>query len=122
MSGDLFSRDADGMFAYRGRADDLLKVGGIWVAPAEIEACLLGHPAVVDVAVVGYHEDGLQRPRAFVVTAPSASPGEELAATLKAHVRSTLSPHKYPRDLRFVAELPKTGSGKVDRRALREAV
>jgi benzoate-CoA ligase family protein len=120
MSGDLFSRDAEGMFAYRGRADDLLKVGGIWVAPAEIEACLLGHPAVVDVAVVGYHEDGLQRPRAFVVTAPGASPGEELAATLKAHVRATLSPHKYPRDLRFVPELPKTGSGKVDRRALRE--
>jgi benzoate-CoA ligase family protein len=122
MSGDLFSRDADGMFTYQGRADDLLKVGGIWVAPAEIEACLLGHPAVADVAVVGYHEDGLQRPRAFVVAAEGASPGEELALTLQTHVRSTLSPHKYPRDLRFVAELPKTGSGKVDRRALREAV
>jgi benzoate-CoA ligase family protein len=121
MTGDLFSRDADGMFAYRGRADDLLKVGGIWVAPAEIEACLLEHPAVADVAVVSYHEDGLQRPRAFVVAAPAASPGDELAAALKAHVRSTLSPHKYPRDLRFIDDLPKTGSGKVDRQALREA-
>jgi benzoate-CoA ligase family protein len=120
MSGDLFSRDADGMFTYRGRADDLLKVGGIWVAPAEIETCLRGHPAVADVAVVGYDEGGLQRPRAFVVTAPAATPGDELAATLKEHVRMTLSPHKYPRDLRFLAELPKTGSGKVDRQALRE--
>ena len=92
------------------------------MAPAEIEACLLEHPAVADVAVVGYHEDGLQRPRAFVVAAPAASPGDELAATLKAHVRSVLSPHKYPRDLRFVDDLPKTGSGKVDRQALREAV
>ena len=120
MSGDLFSRGADGMFTYRGRSDDLLKVGGVWVAPAEIEACLRGHPAVADAAVVGYHEDGLQRPRAFVVTAPAVSPGDELAATLKEHVRTTLSPHKYPRDLRFVVELPKTGSGKVDRQALRE--
>ena len=119
MSGDMVSRDADGIFTYRGRADDLLKVGGIWVAPAEIEACLRGHAAVADAAVIGYEEEGLQRPRAFVVTTPGASPGDELAATLKAHVRSTLSPHKYPRDLRFVAELPKTGSGKVDRRALR---
>lgn len=122
MSGDLFSRDRDGMFTYRGRADDLLKVAGIWVAPAEIETCLLGHPAVADAAVVGYREDGLQRPRAFVVAAAGAEPGDELAAALKAHVRSTLSPHKYPRDLRFVAELPRTGSGKVDRQALREAV
>jgi benzoate-CoA ligase family protein len=119
MSGDLFERDADGFFRYRGRADDLLKVGGIWVAPQEIEHCLAGHPDVADCAVVGYEEEGLQKPRAFVVLRPGAMAD---ADALQAHVKSTLSPHKYPRDVRFVGELPRTGSGKVDRRALREVV
>jgi benzoate-CoA ligase family protein len=118
MSGDLFGRDADGFFRYRGRADDLLKVGGIWVAPQEIERCLAGHPDVADCAVVGYEEDGLQKPRAFVVLRDGAQAD---ADALQAHVKATLSPHKYPRDVRFVGELPRTGSGKVDRRALREA-
>jgi benzoate-CoA ligase family protein len=117
MSGDLFARDADGFFRYRGRADDLLKVGGIWVAPQEIEHCLAAHPDVADCAVVGYEEDGLQKPRAFVVLRHGASADAE---ALQAHVKATLSPHKYPRDVRFVGELPRTGSGKVDRRALRE--
>jgi benzoate-CoA ligase family protein len=117
MSGDLFARDADGFFHYRGRADDLLKVGGIWVAPQEIEQCLGAHPDVAECAVVGYEEDGLQKPRAFVVLHDRATPD---ANALQAHVKSTLSPHKYPRDVRFVAELPRTGSGKIDRRALRE--
>jgi benzoate-CoA ligase family protein len=119
MSGDLFARDADGFFRYRGRADDLLKVGGIWVAPQEIEHCLAGHPDVADCAVVGYEEEGLQKPRAFVVLRDGATADAE---ALKTHVKSTLSPHKYPRDVRFVGELPRTGSGKVDRRALREVV
>jgi acyl-coenzyme A synthetase/AMP-(fatty) acid ligase len=119
MSGDLFARDADGYFRYRGRADDLLKVGGIWVAPQEIEQCLAAHPDVVDCAVVGYEEDGLQKPRAFVVLREGATVD---AAALQAHVKGSLSPHKYPRDVRFVAELPRTGSGKVDRRALREVL
>jgi benzoate-CoA ligase family protein len=117
MTGDLFARDADGFFHYRGRADDLLKVGGIWVAPQEIEQCLATHPDVAECAVVGYEEDGLQKPRAFVVLHDQATAD---AAALQAHVKATLSPHKYPRDVRFVAELPKTGSGKIDRRALRE--
>jgi benzoate-CoA ligase family protein len=117
MSGDLFERDADGFFRYRGRADDLLKVGGIWVAPQEIEHCLAAHPDVADCAVVGYDEDGLQKPRAFVVLHDGATVD---AGALQTHVKSTLSPHKYPRDVRFVTELPRTGSGKVDRRALRE--
>jgi benzoate-CoA ligase family protein len=116
MSGDLFARDADGYFRYRGRADDLLKVGGVWVAPQEVEQCLAAHPAVAECAVVGYQEDGLQKPRAFVVLRHGATAD---AAALQAHVKGTLSPHKYPRDVRFVPELPRTGSGKVDRRALR---
>jgi benzoate-CoA ligase family protein len=117
MSGDLFARDADGFFHYRGRADDLLKVGGIWVAPQEIEQCLTAHADVAECAVVGYEEDGLQKPRAFVVLRERATAD---AAALQAHVKATLSPHKYPRDVRFVEELPRTGSGKIDRRALRE--
>jgi benzoate-CoA ligase family protein len=117
MSGDLFARDADGFFHYRGRADDLLKVGGIWVAPQEIEQCLAGHADVADCAVVGYEEDGLQKPRAFVVLRDGATVD---AGALQAHVKATLSPHKYPRDVRFVDVLPRTGSGKIDRRALRE--
>ena len=117
MSGDLFARDADGFFHYRGRADDLLKVGGIWVAPQEIEQCLTAHADVAECAVVGYEEEGLQKPRAFVVLREQATPD---AAALQAHVKATLSPHKYPRDVRFVDQLPRTGSGKIDRRALRE--
>jgi benzoate-CoA ligase family protein len=116
-SGDLFSRDADGFYHYRGRVDDLLKVGGVWVAPAEIENCLLTHADVVECAVVGYSEDGLVKPRAFVVTAPGAA---VTAAELQNLVRTRLSPHKYPRDLRFVDALPRTANGKLDRRALRE--
>jgi benzoate-CoA ligase family protein len=119
MSGDLFARDADGLFHYRGRADDLLKVGGIWVAPQEIEHCLAAHADVAECAVVGYEEDGLQKPRAFVVLREGATADAE---ALQAHVKATLSPHKYPRDVRFVGELPRTGSGKVDRRALREVL
>jgi acyl-coenzyme A synthetase/AMP-(fatty) acid ligase len=111
-------RDADGFFHYRGRADDLLKVGGIWVAPQEIELCLAAHPDVAECAVVGYHDDdGLEKPRAFVVLRDGATAD---GPALQAHVKTTLSPHKYPRDVRFLAELPRTGSGKVDRRALRE--
>ena len=119
-TGDLFARDADGYFWFRGRADQLLKVGGVWVAPAEVEQCLLGHPDVVECAVVGYEQDGLTRTRAHVVLREGVAPSDELAVTLQEHVRHVLSPHKYPRDVRFVSVLPKTPSGKIDRRALVE--
>ena len=108
-------RDADGFYWYRGRADDLLKVGGIWVAPLEVENCLLSHPAVAEVAVVGYEEGGLTLPAAFVVLRDGH---EAETHELQDFVRSELSPHKYPRDVRFVPELPRTASGKVDRRSL----
>ena len=121
-TGDLFARDADGYFWFRGRADQLLKVGGVWVAPAEVEQCLLGHPDVVECAVVGYEQDGLTRTRAHVVLREGVAPSDELAVTLQEHVRHVLSPHKYPRDVRFVSVLPKTPSGKIDRRALVEVV
>jgi benzoate-CoA ligase family protein len=115
-SGDLFSRDADGYFRYQGRTDDLLKVGGVWVAPREIEHCLIGHPDVLECAVVGYTEDGLVLPRAHVMVRAGAT---VTAAELQTFVKTRLSPHKYPRDVRFHPELPKTASGKIDRRALR---
>jgi benzoate-CoA ligase family protein len=119
-TGDLFVRDPDGYFWYRGRADDLLKVGGIWVAPLEVEKCLLTHPAVADCAVVGYEVGGLTLPAAYVVVRVGmATP--ELARELQDFVRVELSPHKYPREVSFLAELPKTASGKVDRRSLGRA-
>ncbi len=115
---DLFVRDPDGFFSYRGRADDLLKIGGIWVAPSEVEHCLIGHPDVVECAVVGHlDEAGLVRPRAYVVARGEGS--AELAAALREHVRAELAPYKVPRDVRFVTELPKTANGKLALRALR---
>jgi benzoate-CoA ligase family protein len=113
-TGDLFERDEDGFFWYRGRADDLIKVGGIWVAPAEIEDCLLGHPDVIECAVVGDEQEGLIQAHAFVVVRRAAD-----GQALQDFVRGRLSGHKVPRAISFVDELPKTPSGKIDRRALR---
>jgi benzoate-CoA ligase family protein len=118
-TGDLFVRDSEGFYWYRGRSDELIKVGGIWVAPAEIEHCLIAHADVVECAVVGYEEGGLTLSRAHVVLRAGVAGSEEVARALQDYVRTRLSPHKYPRDVRFVAELPKTPSGKIDRLALR---
>ena len=117
LTGDLFVRDAHGFFSYRGRADDLLKVGGIWVSPSEVEARLIGHPDVLECAVVGHEHEGLVRPRAYVVLRAGTDFSEE---SLIEFARAGLSPHKRPRDVRFVDELPRTTNGKLDRRALRE--
>ncbi|WP_424982813.1 benzoate-CoA ligase family protein [Labedaea rhizosphaerae] len=119
LSSDLFECDAEGYLSYRGRADDLLKVGGIWVAPSEIEHCLIGHDDVVDCAVLGYEVDGLTRPRAYVVVRDGATvtPKE-----LQDYARAKLAGHKYPREVVFVDELPRTSNGKLDRRALRGLV
>lgn len=117
-TGDLFSQDVEGYFYYRGRADDLLKVSGVWVAPTEIEHCLLGHPDILECAVVGHSSEGLMVPRAYVVSRAASKVSE---ADIQDFVRARLSPHKYPRQVRFVTELPKTGSGKIDRRALRSS-
>lgn len=114
-SGDLFSRDADGYFHHHGRADALLKVGGVFVAPGEIEDCLLGHPDVVDCAVVGHEVGGLVVPRAYVVLREGATATE---AALKEHAKAHLAKHKYPREVVFMTELPRTANGKLDRRTL----
>jgi acyl-coenzyme A synthetase/AMP-(fatty) acid ligase len=121
MSGDLFTRDADGYFTFRGRADDLLKVSGVWVAPFEIERALLEHPDVVECAVIGVDRAGLTTTRAYVVLRAGVDGSDELGRALQEFARALLAAHKYPREVQFVAELPKTGSGKLDRRALRSA-
>jgi acyl-coenzyme A synthetase/AMP-(fatty) acid ligase len=117
VTGDLVSRDADGYFAYCGRADELLKVSGKWVAPQEVEGCLLQHPAVEECAVVGQTDPaGLVKPCAFVVARERR---DGLDDELKAFVRDRLQPYKYPREVVFVESLPRTHLGKVDRGKLR---
>lgn len=120
VSGDLFRRDAEGRFYYVGRADDLLKVGGIFVSPLEVEEVLLTHPAVLEVAVVGYEdEDRLVKAMAYVVLRPAATPGEALAEELIQHARGRLAHYKAPRRIEFVPALPRSDRGKVLRRVLR---
>jgi benzoate-CoA ligase family protein len=116
VSGDMLRRNADGTFTYCGRSDDMLKVSGKWLAPGELENCLMTHPAVREVAVVGVkNPDGLVKPYAFVV-AEAPSPG--LADELQAFARSRLEPYKYPREVIFLDVLPRTHLGKVDRGSL----
>lgn len=126
-TGDLFRVDDEGYLWFSGRADDLLKVGGIWVAPIEVEECLIRHPAVSLAAVIGADDQGLIKPKAFVVLreqeAERAGTPEgraALADDLKEHVKSNLSKHKYPRWIVFVDDLPKNDRGKVDRKSLRD--
>lgn len=117
VSGDMIRRDADGYFTYCGRADDMLKVSGKWLSPQEVEDCLLGHPAVKEVAVVGVvSAGGLTKPHAYVV-ADERRP--DLGEELKAFVRDRLEPYKAPREVVFLDVLPRTHLGKVDRGRLR---
>jgi len=125
-TGDLFRMDEEGYLWFSGRADDLLKVNAQWVAPLEVEQCLMAHPDVALAAVVGIEELGFVKPRAFVVVKESAKPRIASAAMrvrlrmeLQAHVRQHLSKHKYPRSIVFIDDLPKNDRGKIDRRALR---
>ena len=117
-SGDKYVRNADGSYTYSGRSDDMLKVSGIYVSPFEVEATLVQHPAVLEAAVIGKEDaDGLTKTKAFVVLKDGAQADE---ATLKAFVKDRLAPYKYPRFIEFVAELPKTATGKIQRFKLRE--
>ncbi len=119
-TGDMFSRDAEGFYYFAGRSDDMLKIGGRWVSPAEVEARLVEHPAVVEAGVVGrFDGDGLLAPHAFVVLRPSVVPSPGLAGELTAFARTGLAGYKVPRSIEFVADLPKTATGKVQRFRLR---
>jgi benzoate-CoA ligase len=116
-SGDKYTQDADGFYAYGGRTDDMLKVSGIWVSPAEVEAALVSHEAVLEAAVVGKEdEQKLVKPKAFIVLKPGKQASVE---DLQAYVKSKLAPYKYPRWIEFATELPKTATGKIQRFKLR---
>ncbi len=117
-SGDKYVRNADGSHTYSGRSDDMLKVSGIYVSPFEVEATLVQHPAVLEAAVIGVIDaEGLTRAKAFVVLKDGEQADD---AELKAFVKDRLAPYKYPRLIEFVAELPKTATGKIQRFKLRE--
>ena len=119
VSGDLFCRDAEGYFYYAGRADDLLKVGGIWVAPTEVESCLMRHANVLEAAVVGFEDgDGLVKPLAYVVPR-DATASDELGQSILAHCKRELARYKAPHKIEFVDALPRSDRGKILRRELR---
>ncbi|MEO8798531.1 MAG: benzoate-CoA ligase family protein, partial [Polyangiaceae bacterium] len=119
-TGDRYVRDAEGYYTYSGRSDDMLKVGGIWVSPFEVESALASHDAVLEAAVVGHPDaQGLVKPKAFVVLKDPACEGEALTLELKAFVKAKLAPYKYPRWIEVVKELPKTATGKIQRFRLR---
>ena len=117
-SGDKYVRNADGTYTYSGRSDDMLKVSGIYVSPFEVESTLAQHPAVLEAAVIGVLDgEGLTKTKAFVVIKSGQQASE---ADLKAFVKDRLAAYKYPRQIEFVTELPKTATGKIQRFKLRE--
>lgn len=119
---DKFLRNEDGRYVYCGRSDDMLKVSGIYVSPMEVENALLMHAAVREAAVVAWADaQGLIKPKAFIVLHAGEEPCAELEAALKAYVKQVLAPYKYPRWIDFVADLPKTATGKIERYKLRQS-
>ena len=117
-SGDKYIRNEDGSYTYGGRSDDMLKVSGIYVSPFEVEATLVQHPAVLEAAVIGVADaEGLTKTKAFVVLKPGSEASD---AELKAFVKDKLAPYKYPRQIAFVSDMPKTATGKIQRFKLRE--
>jgi benzoate-CoA ligase len=120
-TGDKYYMDEDGFYWCAGRADDMLKVGGIWVSPVEIEQCLSKHQAVLECAVVGVKdEQNLVKPKAYVVLREGMNPSEDLAEELKQWVLDRLAKFKYPRLIEFLPELPKSATGKIQRFRLRK--
>jgi benzoate-CoA ligase family protein len=118
-TGDQFHVDEDGYYWYHGRTDDMLKVSGVFVAPAEIENCLLQHEAVLECAVVGHESDGLVKPKAFVVLREGFVAADQLGEEIKQFVKEQIAIYKYPRWVEFVDSLPKNDRGKIDRKKLK---
>lgn len=120
-TGDLFKLDAEGYLWFGGRADDLLKVSGLWVSPLEVEECLTKHPDVAMAAVIGADDAGLLKPKAFIVVRDAAKkkPAAEITSELQAYVKDKLAKHKYPRWIEIVDDLPRNDRGKVDKKALK---
>ena len=120
-TGDKYCRDEQGYYVYAGRCDDMLKVSGQFVSPFEVESALIQHAAVLEAAVIGVTDaEGLSRTKAFVVLKEPEQASAALAEELKQFVKAKLAPYKYPRELDFVGELPKTATGKIQRFRLRE--
>jgi benzoate-CoA ligase family protein len=119
-TGDMYYQDEDGCFVYCGRGDDMMKVGGLWCSPFEIEARLIEHPKVLEAAIVGRtDDDGLIKPEAFVILNDPSDAGDEMEAALRQHCRDGLAHYKYPRWFNFMKDLPKTATGKIQRFKLR---
>jgi benzoate-CoA ligase len=115
-TGDKYRQDVDGFLIYCGRSDDMLKVGGIWVSPMEVESALLEHDAVLEVAVIAAtDESGLVKPKAFIVLKDGFQSGDDMRQALQDFVKGILAPYKYPRYIEFMTELPKTATGKLQR-------
>ncbi len=120
-TGDTYLRDEKGYYHYCGRSDDMLKVGGIWCSPIEIESRLVSHPKVLEVAVIGAPDaSGLTKPEAYVVLREGVAGSDELANELIQHCKAALASYKFPRRIHFVTELPKTATGKIQRFRLRQ--
>jgi benzoate-CoA ligase family protein len=119
-SGDKYIQDEQGYFVYCGRRDDMLKVGGLYVSPFEVEGALQSHPEVLEAAVVAWPDDEkLIKPKAFVVLKSADRACDDLARALQDHCKQKLAPYKYPRWIEFRADLPKTATGKIQRFKLR---
>jgi benzoate-CoA ligase family protein len=121
FTGDRYVQTADGRFVYQGRADDMIKVGGLWVAPADVEACLVRHPAVSEAAVIGVAVEEISRIKAFVIAADEPADPDALADELRAWCKDHLRRYEYPHVVEFVSDFPRTATGKIQRFKLREA-
>ena len=120
-TGDQAAWDEDGYLWFHGRNDDMFKTAGYRVGPAEIENCIVKHPAVANCAVVPTPDETRGAlVKAFVLLAPGETPSEPLAESIREHVKRFLAPYQQPREIEFVAELPMTTTGKVQRKVLRE--
>jgi benzoate-CoA ligase len=123
VTGDRYRVDGEGFYYFQGRSDDMLRVGGKWLAPQEVENTLNQHPAVLESAVVGYRdEDDLIKPYAFVVPATGDASSKEVEEEIKAFVKDRIAGYKYPRWIEFVDQVPKTSGGKVQRFILQERI
>ncbi len=121
VTGDLGMRDADGYFFHRGRSDDIINSAGYRIGPAEVENALLEHPSVLECAVIGApHQERGEIVKAFIVLRPGTDPTEQLISDLQEQVKRITAPYKYPRAIEFIEELPKTATGKIQRKALRD--
>ena len=121
VTGDLARQDSEGYFWFVGRSDDLITSAGYRIGPAEIESCLVRHPAVANAAVIGKPDETRGAiVKAFIVLQPGTEPSVALAEEIQKHVRGRLAPYEYPREIEFIDALPMTTTGKVQRKELRK--